>query len=61
MSLTGVFVIVEHGQDVLTNVAFAPSLSFLCIFCVFVLALISLFVALPGVRVLACFGVCPYH
>lgn len=32
-------VVVQHGQALRTNVAFAPSLSFLCIFCVLVLAL----------------------
>lgn len=40
VSLTGVIVAVEHGQDV-RHVAFPP-LSFLCIFCVLVPALIPL-------------------
>lgn len=60
VSVTGVFVIVEHGQDVLTNVAFAPSLSFLCIFCVLVLALISPSFALSGVCVCAYVSQCLY-
>lgn len=60
VSLTNVFVIVQHGQDVLTNVTFAPSLSFLCVFCVLFLALICLSVPLWCVCVLACLGVCTY-
>lgn len=62
VSLDGVLVAVQHGQDV-RHVAFSPSLSFLCIFCVLVPALISpcpsvclsFCLSLSGVCMLACF------
>lgn len=41
VSLAGVLVAVQHGQNV-RHVVFSPSLSFLCIFYVLVPALISL-------------------
>lgn len=49
-----VCVFVVHGQGVHTNVYFAPSLSFLCIYCVLLLGLISLSVTLPGVYLCVC-------
>lgn len=57
VSLTGVIVAVEHGQDV-RHVAFPP-LSFLCIFCVLVPALIPLCLSdcLSLVSVCVCLGV----
>lgn len=56
VSLTGVLAEVEHDQDVLTHVAFAPSPSFVLFVCVS----LSLFVFLSGVceRVVAGLGVC---